>query len=171
MHTIAIAVRGVNLHLEASVVRKTASDIYLNFHRDHDPTWNPHGSYHASGQFHHKSYGQKFASPVLGQKPDSNFKGTKNMASFGLAAGEHLLLNQPCDPSLFDEVFEIPAQLLRPEKYSTYVYTDLVEPGVSPTLYPGATVLKQTTYKDAEPWIVVTLLHIPTPTASSASAA
>jgi hypothetical protein len=56
-YTIAIAIRDIELHLEASIVRKSASDVYLNFHRDHDPTWKPHASYHASGQFHHKSYG------------------------------------------------------------------------------------------------------------------
>ena len=171
MNTIAIAVRDVDLYLEASVVRKTASDVYLNFHRDHNPTWKPHASYHASGQFHHKSYGQKFLTPMLGQKPDSTFKGTKNLASFGLATGEHLLLNQRCDASTFDEVFEIRAALLRPEKYSTYVYTDLVEPGISPTLYPGATILKQAMFKDSEPWIVVTLLHIPILAAALPSAA
>ncbi len=171
MNTIAIAVRDQTLHLEASVVRKAASDVYLNFHRDHDPNWKPHGSYHASGQFHHKSYGRQLGSPVLDQKPTSSFKGTKNLASFGLATGEWLFFHQPCDPSNFDEVFEIPAALLRPEKYSTYVYTDLVEPGVPPTLYPGASILKQSAYKDAEPWIVVTLLFIPPPVAPPPSAA
>lgn len=171
MNTIAIAVRDVDLRLEASVVRKAASDVYLNFHRDHDPNWKPHASYHASGQFHHKSYGQKLQAPTTGQKPDCAFKGTKNLASFGLAAGEHLLLNQPCDPSKFSEVFEIPAALLRPEKYSTYVYTDLVEPGVAPVLFPGATILKQATFKDAEPWIVITLLFIPLPVAAPAGSA
>jgi hypothetical protein len=123
MNTIAIAMRDVSLHLEASIVRKAASDVYLNFHRDHDPNWKPHASYHASGQFHHKSYDQKLLPPTVGQKPDSGFKGTKNLASFGLASGEHLLFKQLCDPTKFDEIFEIPVQLLRPERYSTYVYT------------------------------------------------
>ena len=171
MNTIAIAVSDTDLYLEASVVRKAGSDVYLNFHRDHDPNWKPHASYHASGQFHHKSYGQKLLTPMLGQRPDASFKGTKNLASFGLATGEHLLLNQRCDASKFDEVFEIPAALLWPEKYSTYVYTDLVEPGLSPILYPGATILKQATFKDGEPWIVVTLLHIPIAAAVPPSAA
>ena len=158
MHTIAIAVRDVGLHLEASIVRKSASDVYLNFHRDHDPNWKPHASYHASGQFHHKSYGQKLFAPTQSHKPDSTFKGTKNLASFGLAAGEHLMLNQPCDPTKFSEVFEIPVDLLRPEKYCTYVYADLCEPGVPPILYPQAVILKQATFKDSEPWIVITFL-------------
>ena len=171
MNTIAIAVRDVDLHLEASVVRKAASDVYLNFHRDHDPDWKPHASYHASGQFHHKSYGVKLLTPTLGQKPDSNFVGTKNLASFGLATGEHLLLNQPCDPSKFNDVFEVPASMLRPEKYSTYIYADLVEPGIAPTLYPGGTILKQATFKDSEPWIVITLLLIPRQVAEPSCAA
>ena len=49
---------------------------------------------------------------------------------------------------------------MQPEKYSTWVYVDLVEPGVDPLLFPGALVHKQEKYKDAEPWIVLTLLEI-----------
>lgn len=169
MNTIAIAVRDFELYLEASIVRKAASDVYLNFSRDHDPAWKPHASYHASGQFHHKSYGMKLAPPALGDKPDHTFRGTKNVCSFGVATGEHLL--QPkCDPSEFNDVFEIPVALLRPERHTTYVYTDLAEPGVAPILYPGASILKQAEFKDAEPWIVVTLLYIPLSTAVAPSA-
>jgi len=58
---------------------------------------------------------------------------------------------------------EIPLAMVRPEKYSTYAYVDLVEPGVDPLLIAGAAVLKQETYKNAEPWIVLTFLDIALP--------
>ena len=58
--------------------------------------------------------------------------------------------------------FEVSTEaLVRPEKYSTWAYVDLVEPGVDPPLFPAAIVRKQQTYKDAQPWIVVTFLEIP----------
>jgi len=82
------------------------------------------------------------------------------VVSFGLASGEHRALNLHCDPKDFTDVFEIPVALLRPEKYSTYVYVDLVEPGVAPLLMPGATVRQQERFKDAEPWVVLTFLEI-----------
>ena len=53
-----------------------------------------------------------------------------------------------------------PLALVRTETYSTYTYVDLVEPGLQPQLIRGAMVRKQETYKDAEPWIVVTFLEI-----------
>lgn len=160
MQTIAIAVRDNELFLEATVVRTVAGDVYVNVVRDHDPVWKPHISYHASGQHHHKSYGVAPTPPQRKQKPDTKFKGTANVDSFGLASGEYKLFVQPCDPSNYSAVFEIPACLLRPEKYRTYVYTDLVEPGMAPMLYPDASILKQETYRDAEPWIVLTFLCI-----------
>lgn len=161
MQKIAVAVKDTDLYLEAFVVRTPASDVYVNIHRNHDPTWKPHTSYHASGQQHHKSFGKLIFSPEENQKPDGSFRGTKHLVSFGLAKGESKLLNQTCNPTEYSDVFEIPDSLLQPEKYSTCVYFDLVEPGIEPVLYPGASILKQATYKDVVPWIVITLLHLP----------
>lgn len=159
MRKIAIAVRDTDLFLEATVVRKAATDIYVNFHRVHVAGWNPHSSYHASGQRHQKSFGQPFLVQKK-QKPDSTFKGAVNVVEFGIDSGGYKALNLRCDPKDFSDVFEIPVALLRPEKYSTYLYVDLVEPGVTPLLIPGAMIRQQECYRDAEPWIVLTFLEI-----------
>lgn len=156
---IAVAVRDSDLFLLATVVRCQSSDVYVNWPRDHEPDWKPHTSYHASGQHHHKSFGTALDVQKK-QKPDVNFKGTKAVVSFGVAMGDHKAVNAPCDSGAFSSVFEIPVALVRPERYSTSVYVDLVEPGVEPTLFPRATILKQETYKDAVPWIVLTFLGI-----------
>jgi hypothetical protein len=68
-----------------------------------------------------------------------------------------------CDPKDFSVVFEIPVAIVRPETYRTYVYADLVEPGVDPVLFPGATIAKQESYKDTDPWIVITFIEIAFP--------
>ncbi len=160
MHQIAIAVKDGDLFLIATVVRAAATDVYVNWPRDHVAGWKPHTSYHASGQHHQKSFGSAL-DVQKEQKPDVTFRGTRTVVSFGVATGEHAAVNVRCDPKDFSAVFEIPLALVRPEKYSTWVYVDLVEPGVDPLLLPGATVRKQETYKDAEPWIVLTFLEIP----------
>ena len=159
MQQIAIAVRDADLFLLATVVRAAATDVYVNWPRNHVVGWKPHTSYHASGQHHQKSFGKAFLVQKK-QKPDVTFKGTVNLVSFGIAAGEHTTVNVRCDPKDFSAVFEIPLALVRPETYTTYAYVDLVEPGVGPLLFPGATVRKQETYRDAEPWIVLTFLEI-----------
>lgn len=158
-YQIAIAVKDAELFLMATVVRSTATDVYVNWPRDHVVEWKPHTSYHASGQHHQKSFGKTFDARKE-QRPDVTFKGTRTVVSFGVATGEHTAVNVRCDPKDFGTIFEIPLALVRPEKYSTYAYVDLVEPGVDPLLFPGATVRKQETYKDAEPWIVLTFLEI-----------
>lgn len=165
MRRIAVAVRdGGELFLIAFVVRAAASDVYVNWPRDYVRGWKPHTSYHASGQHHHKSFG-KAADVQKRQKPDAAFKGTQQIVSFGVATGEHAALNIRFDPSDFDEVFEIPIGEIGSTKYTTYLAMDLVEPSISPQLQlPDAKVLKQETYTDAEPWIVITFQAIPLPT-------
>jgi len=159
MENIAIAIRDSDLYLLATVVRSNAGDIYVNWPRDHLPSWQPHTSYHASGQHHQKSFGKALGIRKAA-KPDASFEGTKQVVSFGVAAGDQRGSEQP-DPRQFTSVFEIPASLLKPEKYSTWVYVDLVEPNISPVLFPGAAVLKQQTYTDAMPWLVLTFLELP----------
>jgi hypothetical protein len=124
--------------------------------------WKPHTSYHASGQHLQKSFGKAFDVKTK-QKPDPAFKGTVNLVSFGVATGEHTAVDVRCDPKNFIAVFEVPLAMVRSEKYRTYVYVDLVEPGVDPVLLPGAAILKQESHKDAEPWIVLTFLEIELP--------
>jgi len=82
---VAIAVRDGDLFFTATVVRATATDVYVNWRRDHITDWKPHRSYHASGQHHQKSFDNEFLVKKKQQKPNATFNGTKNLVSFGLA--------------------------------------------------------------------------------------
>lgn len=156
MYKIAIAVRNVDLFLEAAVVRNDKGDIYVNVPRPRSG-WSPHASYHVNGEHHLVSFSKKSLIQQK-QKPDPTFIGTEAIDAFGLSSDGYKPVHK-CDVNAFDAVFEIDVALLRPDKFKTHVYVDLVEPGVHPRLIPGAKVLLQKTYKDTEPWIVVTFLE------------
>ena len=48
---------------------------------------------------------------------------------------------------------------MRPETYRTLLTVDLAEPGGQAIITPGATILRQKAFQDAEPWIMVTLFE------------
>jgi hypothetical protein len=153
----AIAVRdGNELFLFLSICRAPQGDVYVNFPRDHKPNWKPHSSYHASGQHHQKSFGQKTIERHR-QKPDANFRSTENVVTTGIASDEPRAINVPCQTSDFQEVFEIPVSELRPERYRTMISVDITEAGGKSIVTPGARVVRQAMFQDAIPWILVTL--------------
>lgn len=160
MQQIAVAVRDNDLFLVATVARAAATDVYVNWPRDHVAGWKPHTSSHASGQHHHKSLGRAFGIQKK-QLPDTTFKGTVNVVQFGVALGEHKALNLLCDPKDFSHIFEIPIAQVRPEMYKTFIYVDLVEPTIEPVLFPGGSIRQQEIYKEIEPWIILTFLEHP----------
>ncbi len=100
----AVAVRdGGDLFLVISIRRRASGDVYVNFPRDHDPTWKPHTSVHASGQRHQKSFNHKFDVKHR-QKPDASFGGTENVVTIGVASDEPRKINKPCQASDFQDV-------------------------------------------------------------------
>src|SRR6266487_3861259 len=137
----AVAVRdGADLFLWLRI-RRAASGIYYVFAtgREEEPDWkkwNPHGSYHKNGQFHHKSFDQKMLPQEQHQKPDSNFQGTKQMVTRPISSDEPRLVGVICDPTKFDEV---------------------TEPGGQAIITPGGKILLQHAFADTIPWILVTV--------------
>src|ERR1700680_4932007 len=88
---LAVAVRdGADLFLWIRL-RRAASGIYYMIPTGRDDPewkkWDPHGSQHKDGRFHHKSFGQKIF-PVERQKPDSNFKGTAQLITRPISSDE-----------------------------------------------------------------------------------
>jgi hypothetical protein len=74
-----------------------------------------------------------------------------------------------CDRDEFYEVIEVPASLLSSKKYETHISIDLAQPDVPPIVTLGEVVLQQA-FKDAPPWIWVTVTQVwpqwpPTPAA------
>ena len=152
----AVAVRdGHELFLFCRVNRSVTGDVYVVPPRP-DPNWNPHVSYHASGQYHVKNSAQPYHVSHW-QKPDATFLGTHNMGTMGIASHEIRITNAPCKVEDYTEVFEIPIGELSPEIHRTFVSLDLMEPSGEPIITPGGKILRQTIFQDSIPWIVVTL--------------
>jgi hypothetical protein len=158
----AVAVRdGADLFLWIRI-RRAASGIYYVFATGREGEsewnkWNPHGSYHKDGHFHHKSFDQKMLPPEQHQKPDAAFQGTKQMVTRPISSDEPRLVGVICDQTKFDEVMEVPVSMLSSKKYETNIAVDVTEPGGQAIITPGGHILLQHTFDDAIPWFLVTL--------------
>jgi hypothetical protein len=127
----------------------------VNWPRPYLPDFKPHTSQHASGQYHHKSFGH-FQSKVHRQRPDINFVGVENLVTFGIDPREPSAVGEICDPLKFTSVFEIAAPLLGEQRY---VAIDLAAPGGAPIVTTGAHILQRAEYQHAVPWILVTFFQ------------
>ena len=151
----AIAVRDDELRLFLRIARRPTG-IYVIWPRDNRPGWNPHASYHASGQRHGKAHGSTHMVRRL-QKLDAHFHGNENITTVGIASGEVSAM-PPLDATDFTEVFEIPADELKPQMYHTDVSIDLTDTSAEPIITSRhAKILRKAIFDDAYPWIVVTL--------------
>jgi hypothetical protein len=75
-------------------------------------------------------------------------------------------INEPCIRAEFDDVCEIPVANLRPELpivrngIQCMISVDLAEPGEPPIVSHGSRIMQQATFKDAIPWILITLFDL-----------
>jgi hypothetical protein len=160
----AVAVRdGTDLLLFLWVKRAAVGDLYAFLPRPHDASINAHASYHADGRYHVKSHNMFGRNKIMyrqKQKPDQNFAGTEHLLEQTITLSNVRSIGQECDPSDFSEVFEIPVHELETKTYIR-VTSDVVSPGYSPNLVPGAQVIRQKEYCDSFPCIVLTLYEMP----------
>ena len=164
----AVAIRdGQDLFLWFRVRRASLGDIYYMI-----PTggsgpdwkkWDPHGSHHKDGRRHHKSFGQKILAEQR-QKPDSDFTGSETLITRPIASHEPRASGVICNPIEFSEVMEVPASLLSSKRYETYISIDLTEPDGPPIVTALGEVVAQQAFRDAPPWIWVTVTNNPLPT-------
>jgi hypothetical protein len=124
------------LRLWLRIRRAASGDIYYllpNQMAEADwKKWNPHGSWHRSGAYHHKSFNHKSMAQQR-QKPDRNFAGTENFITLGIASNEVAFLGT-CERLDFAATMEIPSTLLGRRKYETLLSIDLAG-GRSRTYY------------------------------------
>src|ERR1700729_2361442 len=150
-YAVAIA-DGADLWLTLVVRRGPRGDCFVLVPRDSTP-WNPHASYHRDGTYHHKSHDMKLMSHK--RQPLQGFTGTEHLGSFG----GHGVGTAICDPAAFTSVLVIPTGIL--EGIRGCVLVDLVEPGVSSSALhrdlPGRRIVKEETYRDCTPWVVVAI--------------
>lgn len=151
----AVAVRDrEELWLVCRVRRSSGGDIYVLFPRD-EPGWDPHASYHQNGMRHVRSHGGRYLANQR-QRLDGSFRGAESVFALAIQPGEAALLTTPCSPGRFSEVFEIAREQLPPEEHHT-MSVDLVEPGYDALTGPWREVVVQKYFRDAVPWILVTL--------------
>ncbi len=151
----AVAVREhTDLWLLCRIRRSSKGDVYVLFPRD-EPSWDPHASYHKDGSRHVRSHGGKYLTNQC-QKPDESFRGAESVFALAIQPGEAGMLNVPCAPGDFSDVFEIAGEQLPREEHHTLA-VDLVEPGTGATAGPWREIVIQKSFRDALPWILVTL--------------
>jgi hypothetical protein len=156
--TYAVAVGdGVELFLFLTIARSPPGDVYVNIlHKQQGSgweRWKPHASYHKSGQHHQKSFGHK-ALVSHRQQPDASFQDAENVVTMAIPVDEPRRLNNRCQTTDFDEVFEIPLSEL---DQNTQISVDVTEPNGKAIVTPGATIIRQHAFKDTVPWILVTV--------------
>jgi hypothetical protein len=167
MSKFAVAVRdGSDLFLWIRLRRAPKGDLYYIFptgrHGRAWKRWNPHGSLHRDGTLHHKSYNRPLHVTQV-RKPNAAFQGTLHFVQRGVAPDEPRGFGVVCHPSEFDEVMEIPVSRLSPNKFETCVYVDVTDAVGAPSINTatGGTTWEQRAFKDAVPWLLVSLTFQP----------
>jgi len=121
-----------------------------------------HASYHKDGRVHHKDLkGSRYKIHPRQGPPLDEFTGVFSLWGMNLSPATKFF--EPCDPTKFDEVFEIPRNHLTGDAvvHSSLLEVYLVEPGKLPPTYPPSTpLLDRHIFKDAIPWIVVSLYDL-----------
>jgi len=155
---LAIAVRDDGLSLFLRVRRSANGDVYILFPRSNRPDWDPHTSYHASGQLHQKSYGHEH---LVRQRPapDIQFKATQNVVTTPISMEDVRAIATPCHKNEYSCVIEIAVEDVPTEQ--GYVSVDLCEAGLPPIIPPGARIRRQWRLEEYTPSIVVSVYECP----------
>ena len=145
-------------------VKRSHSGYYLLLPHDSDGTrlhdgtaWNPHASYHPSGQRHVKTYNECVFSPEQRQRPDDTFAGWEHLFDAALKPGDWARSPIVSDPGEYADLFVTDECALNLQD-SYVVSLQLVAPGVSPAYVPYGTVLVGThTFRCKPPWVHASL--------------
>ncbi len=169
-----VAVRDGDLFLVLRVNRKyeharKGHNFYVNLPEEfnkHLPDeltfrqpWDPHSSLHASGRHHHKSSDTLIGKATCGQKVDDNFQGIQQVVSQTFPLRWILGLRIPCDRNAMDGLLEIPIEEINAAKDPQWVIVDVAQAGIVPSFnLRDVKIIGQAVFKDAAPWLFVTLL-------------
>jgi hypothetical protein len=152
-----LAVRDEQLYLILRIRRNAHGEIFYMFPRAGEKAWDPHGSYHRDGRYHHKSFDHKMTFKQ-GPKPDANFIGTINFVATSIESGDPQTINVACQAEDFSQVLEIPiAEISEDRDIQTSITIDISEPGGKPNIVPGSRIIQSWALRDVVPWILVTV--------------
>ena len=146
MYAIAAYDRGI-LYLVLRIVRNKRGEVFYVLPRDDREGWDPHGSRHADGSEHYKSFDQRFMRRQR-QVPSEGFQGSENLVTIPLYLDT---MTQLCRENDFDGVYPIPLSEIKSD-CPPMLAVDLTEPYGSPIVTPGARIICQFTIKDCIPW-------------------
>ena len=162
-YAIVVVRPGGDRRLFGRVRRSTNGDVYAVWAEDESPRnltkgSNPHASYHRNGRLHSKTCGRPALIKKL-QVPGPQFLGNQPIEATN--ADRALSSTLPAASDHFDDVFEIQVNVLTGRQNQAFA-VDLVEPGVEPVRVTGKDkVLAEKVFRDATPWIVVSLVETP----------
>jgi hypothetical protein len=158
----AVAVRDDDFYLFLRIRRSPSGDVYVMIPMESSEerqVWNPHASYHASGEHFQKSDAPQI---LPRQQPtfDHTCRGAEYVLARPIAAHESRAFGIRCKAEAFSEGFEMPVHEWRPETYRTAIEIDLAEPQEARIMHVNATprtrIIRQKIFQDAVPWIVAT---------------
>ena len=164
MYGIVIVRPDHDRRLFGRIRRSSKGDVYAIWSEGQSPdnlrqSWNPHASYHYQGQFHSKSHDRRTVVRNL-QPLNRSFVGNQPIEATNADRGASTTL--PPVPDHLDDQFEISFDAISGGK-NRAITVDIVEPGIAPIRLTGHdTVIAEKVFKDDVPWIVVSLVEVPT---------
>lgn len=156
--TYGVVIRdGLDRRLFLRVRRSLRGDVYVAWAVAPGELWDPHTSYHASGRFHHKSYGRLLVRPRCRPGPDETMTATEQV--IGTPISRKATRRLPLAESARDisAAFEIDADELDPVTHTVGVAIDLVPSGCVPVPVPGGRLIRRQVFEDGSPAIVLSL--------------
>ncbi|MGH2359074.1 MAG: hypothetical protein ACRDGM_00805 [bacterium] len=167
---LGIAVEQSAALLLLARIRRNNSGIFVLPPHDSDGTrldnnqaWNPHASYHASGQRHVKSFNGLVFAPEKRTPLDENFSGCEHVFDLGLKPGDWAKSPVIADLSSYVDLFRISASELNLAD-SYVVSVCLIAPDDIPSYAPyGAVLIAEQSFRDWKPWIHVWLGRVEVP--------
>ena len=156
-----------------ATIRRKGTDIYLLFPHDRNGSrlddgteWNPHVSYHASGQHHVKTYNQFIVSPDQRQPPDAAFAGSEPYFDLGLGQGDWARRPEVSDPTRYAEFFTISADELNSADYYLLSLHIIARDGAPSHRPYCASPVAEHIFRGLSPWIHTSLWRMQLPVAA-----
>ena len=172
MASVASELLGIGVATAAGFVQlaqieRKGTDVYFlpahdeaAFRLDDGTSWNPHVSYHSSGQHHIKTYNEKVFAPQHRQRPGGTFTGVEPLYDMSVHPTDWSRVKATQSLGEFAEVFSVPESMFAKGAFHI-LSLHLIAPGAVPTtsLHRSVFVIEHL-FKSRVPWIHASLWRI-----------
>ena len=164
-YAIAVEDRS-QLFLFLDITRTASGNVYVKFNERYLND-NPHSSYHATGQRHHKRNNQMVLPKKILQRPDGSFKNSENVIETAIRRGDGRAWGIICKKEMFDAIMIIKDEIIYPQ-FGFKLSIDLYESGSLPSGYDSCVlnIIQQQIFNSDVPKIVATLYEVVSPSKS-----